>query len=116
MPRIALGVACVMAMVTGMKAQQPRPRQTTPDEFKWNLAELFPTDAAWQAEKTRQSGEFAKAREFKGTLSQSATRLQQALDLQAAQDKALNRLAVYASLKADEDTRNATYQGMKDQV
>jgi len=28
----------------------------------------------------------------------------------------LNRLAVYASLKADEDTRNATYQGMKDQV
>jgi oligoendopeptidase F len=116
MRRITLWVACVMAMATGMTAQQPRTRQTTPDEFKWNLAEVFPTDAAWQTEKTRLAGEFAKAREFKGTLSQSATRLQQALDLQAAQDKALNRLAVYASLKADEDTRNATYQGMKDQV
>ena len=116
MRRIALGVACVVAMATGMTAQQPRTRQTTPDEFKWNLAELFPTDAAWQAEKTRLAGEFAKAREFTGSLSQSATRLQQALDLQAVQDKALNRLAVYASLKADEDTRNATSQGMKDQV
>jgi oligoendopeptidase F len=116
MPRIALGVACVMAMVTGMTAQQPRTRQTTPDEFKWNLAELFPSDAAWQTEKTRLSGEFAKAREFNGTLSQSAARLQQALDLQTAQDKAFSRLAVYASLKADEDTRDATYQGMKDQV
>jgi oligoendopeptidase F len=116
MPRIALGVACVMAMVTGMTAQQPRPRQTTPDEFKWNLTELFPSDAAWQTEKTRLSGEFAKAREFNGTLSQSAARLQLALDLQTAQDKAFSRLAVYASLKADEDTRDATYQGMKDQV
>jgi oligoendopeptidase F len=116
MPRIALGVACVMAMVTGMTAQQPRTRQTTPDEFKWNLIELFPSDAAWQTEKTRLSGEFAKAREFNGTLSQSAARLQQALDLQTAQDKAFSRLAVYASLKADEDTRDATYQGMKDQV
>jgi oligoendopeptidase F len=116
MPRIALGVACVMAMVTGMTAQQPRTRQTTPDEFKWNLAELFPSDAAWQTEKTRLSGEFAKAREFNGTLSQSAARLQLALDLQTAQDKAFSRLAVYASLKADEDTRDATYQGMKDQV
>ena len=117
MQRIALWVACVMAAaVTGMTAQQPRTRQTTPDQFKWNLAELFPTDAAWEAEKTRLSGEFAKAREFKGTLTQSAARLQQALDLQTAQDKAFSRLAVYASLKADEDTRNATYQGMKDQV
>jgi oligoendopeptidase F len=116
MQRTALWVACVMAAtVTGM-AQQPRTRQTTPDQFKWNLAELFPTDAAWEAEKTRLSGEFAKAREFKGTLTQSAARLQQALDLQTAQDKAFSRLAVYASLKADEDTRNATYQGMKDQV
>ena len=117
MQRIALWVACVMAAaVTGMTAQQPRTRQTTPDQFKWNPAELFPTDAAWEAEKTRLSGEFAKAREFKGTLTQSAARLQQALDLQTAQDKAFSRLAVYASLKADEDTRNATYQGMKDQV
>ena len=40
MRRIALGVACVMAMATGMTAQQPRTRQTTPDEFTWNLAEL----------------------------------------------------------------------------
>jgi oligoendopeptidase F len=116
MQRIALGVVCVMVTIAGTAAQQPRTRQTTAEAFKWNLTELFPSDTAWQAEKTRLSAEFAKAREFKGTLSQSAARLQAALDLQTQQDKAFNRFAVYASLKADEDTRDATYQGMKDQV
>ena len=105
-----------MVTIAGLAAQQPRTRQTTPDAFKWNLTEIFPTDEAWQAERTRLSAEFAKARPFKGTLSQSAARLQEALDLQAAQDKAFSRFAVYAGLKADEDTREATYQGMKDQV
>jgi oligoendopeptidase F len=113
---MALGFACMMMTAVGMTAQQPRTRQATPEQYKWNLTEIFPTDEAWQAEKARLAGEFAKASEFKGTLSQSAARLQQALDLQTAHDKAFNRLAVYAALKADEDTRNATYQGMKDQV
>ena len=116
MQRIVLGVVCLMVTIAGLAAQQPRTRQTTPDAFKWNLTEIFPTDEAWQAERTRLSAEFAKARPFKGTLSQSAARLQEALDLQAAQDKAFSRFAVYAGLKADEDTREATYQGMKDQV
>ena len=96
MRRIALGVAGVMLTIAGLAAQQPRTRETTPDQYKWNLAEIFATDEAWQAEKARLSQEFAKARDFKGTLSQSAARLQQALDLQTAQDKAFNRVAAYA--------------------
>ena len=35
------------------------------------------------------------------------------MDLQTAQDKAFNRVAAYASLNADQDTRNSNYQGPK---
>ena len=116
MLRLVAGMVCVMGAIVSVSGQQPRTRESTPEAYKWNLAELFPSDEAWDAEKGRISAEFAKAREFKGTLSKSASRLQEALDVQTAQDKAFSRLALYASLKADEDTRNAKYQGMKDQV
>ena len=95
---------------------QERTRATVPDQYKWNLAELYPGDEAWHAERTRIEQDLPKARAFKGTLGQSAAQLQKALDLNAEQDKALNRLATYASLKADEDTRLSNYQGMRDQV
>jgi oligoendopeptidase F len=95
---------------------QERTRATVPDAYKWNLGELYPGDEAWQAERTRIDQDLAKAAGFRGTLGQSAAQLQKALDLNAEQDKALNRLATYASRKADEDTRLANYQGMRDQV
>jgi oligoendopeptidase F len=101
--------------VYGTHAQE-RTRATVPDQYKWNLAELYPGDEAWHAERTRIEQDLPKARAFKGTLGQSAAQLQKALDLNAEQDKALNRLATYASLKADEDTRLSNYQGMRDQV
>jgi oligoendopeptidase F len=111
-----VALAGVMATGVSVVAQEQRTRESTPDAYRWNLAALFPTDEAWLAEKVRISADLATARPFKGTLAQSPQRLAQALDLQATQDRALSRLAVYAGLKADEDTRNATYQGMKDQV
>jgi oligoendopeptidase F len=95
---------------------QERTRATTPEQYKWNLAELFPSDEAWETERARIEKELPNARAFKGTLGQGAAQLQKALDLNAEQDKTINRLATFASLKADEDTREARYQGMRDQM
>jgi oligoendopeptidase F len=109
------GVCAAMALVA-VGAQEPRTRAMIPDAYKWNLAEIYPSDEAWRGETARIEKALAEARAFKGTLAQSPARLQAALDLQATQDKALSRAAAYAGLKADEDTRVATYQGMKDQI
>jgi oligoendopeptidase F len=106
--------ACILG--ASIVIAQERTRATVPDPYKWNLTELYPSDDAWQAERTRIDQDLAKASAFKGTLGQSAAQLQKALDLNAEQDKALNRLVTYASLKADEDTRLSNYQGMRDQV
>jgi oligoendopeptidase F len=107
------GLASIV--VYGTSAQE-RTRATISDQYKWNLSELYASDEAWQAERARIDQELPKASAFKGTLGQSAAQLQKALDVNAEQDKAVNRLATYASLKADEDTRLSNYQGMRDQV
>ncbi len=116
--RHPLALAALAAFILGatIVIAQERTRATIPDQYKWNLAELYAGDEAWQAERARIEQDLPKARAFKGTLGQSAAQLQKALDLNAEQDKALSRLATYASLKADEDTRLSNYQGMRDQV
>jgi oligoendopeptidase F len=111
----AVILAALVAAGSYVVAQE-RTRATTPEQYKWNLAELFPSDEAWEAERARIEKELPNARAFKGTLSQGAAQLQKALDLNAEQDKTINRLATFASLKADEDTREAKYQGMRDQM
>jgi oligoendopeptidase F len=117
--RHSLSVAFVsfaLVLISPLLTAQERTRATIPDAYKWNLAELYPSDEAWHTERARIEKDLALVPPFKGTLAKSAARLQQALDLNSQQDKALTRLHTYASLKADEDTRVATYQGMRDQV
>ena len=93
-----------------MSPAQERTRDTIADQYKWNLTDLFPTDAAWRAEKDRLAGTFGEAAAFAGTLGQSPERLAAALSLQTAQQKAFGRLFVYANLAADQDTRVSANQ------
>ena len=113
--RTLLAGILVAASVAGSHAQEST-RAATPDQYKWNLADLYASDDAWRAEQSRLEKEMASGASYAGTLAQSAARLQEALDVSTDLDKALNRLATYASLKADEDTRVANAQGMRDQV
>ena len=113
--RLLAGLCLAAAAAAGLAAQE-RTRASIPDAYRWDLTPIFASDDAWRTEKDRIQADLKAVAPFKGTLSQSAARLQAGLDLQTAQDKALNRLASYAGLKADEDTRVSVYQGMRDQV
>jgi oligoendopeptidase F len=107
--------ASVVAMTTLMTAQE-RDRTKVPDKFKWNLADVYPSDAAWRAEKDRIAAELPKLRQFQGKLAASAQTLAEALDLMYHLDKELSRLYVYASMSADEDTRVSTTHGMQQEM
>jgi oligoendopeptidase F len=113
--QLLAGLCLAATAAAGLLAQE-RTRASIPDAYKWDLTGIYPSDEAWRADKDRIAADLKAAAPFKGTLSRSAARLQEALDLQTAQEKALNRLFSYAGLKGDEDTRVATYQGMRDQV
>ncbi len=102
--------------MSSVTAEGARTRQTIEDRFKWNLAELYPSEAAWRVEKLRLTTEITKIRGFEGTLGSSAATLADALELVARLDKEVSRLYVYASMLGDEDTRESGPQGMQQEM
>ena len=73
----------------------------------WDLHDLYPTVAAWDAERVALEREIGGVAKYKGTLGRDATSMLSAFDAISLIDKRLARLAVYASLKSDEDVRVA---------
>jgi len=108
-------VLLAVAAATSIGAQD-RSRDQVPETYKWNLADLYPSDEAWRSAKAQVAGEIAQAAAFQGTLGQSSARLQAALDLQYGQLKTLARLSTYAGLSADQDTRVGAYQAMRQEM
>jgi oligoendopeptidase F len=106
----------VLAAPSLAAPQEERDRAKIPEKYKWNLAEIYPSDETWSKAKDALVARIPEIGRIKGTLGQSPASLLAALELQAALGKALGRLAVYASLSADQDTRESRYQGMKSEM
>ncbi|MDE3057616.1 MAG: hypothetical protein KGJ59_06640, partial [Bacteroidota bacterium] len=92
---------------------QERDRSKIPDQYKWNLTEIYPTDEAWQKAKEDLAAHIPSIEQFKGTLGRSPEQLFKCLDLLSNLNKTFARLYSYASMKSDEDTRVSNYQAMK---
>ena len=97
-------------------AAQERQRSDIQDQYKWSLADIYPSVQAWQAAKDTIAAEIPKLKEFQGKLGSSAATLADALDATFRLDKELSRVYVYASMLADEDTRESTHEGMRQQM
>jgi oligoendopeptidase F len=82
----------------------------------WDLTDLYPTDAAWEAERQALLKAIPGLKAQKGTLGRSAAAMKAALEAQSDINKRTNRLYTYASLKADEDRRVAANQERKSQA
>ena len=95
---------------------QDRSRTSIPDRFKWNLADIYPSEAAWRDAKDKLKPQMAAIAPFKGTLGTSPARLADALDTVNRIAKDVQRAFTYASLLADEDTRIAKHQGMQQEM
>jgi oligoendopeptidase F len=113
--RLAILLVTVTAM-TVMLAGQERDRAKVPDALKWNLADIYPSETAWRAQKEKIEKELPKLREFQGALGSSAKTLADALEYMSTLDKELSRLYVYASMLSDQDTRLSGPQGMQQEM
>src|SRR6188474_3288405 len=107
----AVTVACLSLTLS---AQGDRAKIDT--KYKWNLADLYPSDDAWRAAKDKLPPEIAKLASFKGTLATSPARLADALDAVNRVGKEFQKVALYAGLIADQDTRVSKYQGMNQEM
>src|SRR5215216_1951908 len=106
----------VMLCLSVASLGQERTRARVPEKFTWNLADVYPTQAAWRAAKDRITADLPRLREYEGRLGSSPQTLADALELMSRLDKELSRLAVYASMLADQDTRVAEAQGMQQEM
>ena len=102
--------------LSGALDAQERDRSKVADRHKWNLAEIYPSDAAWRTAKDALVAGIPKLRELQGKLGTSAARLADALELVTRLNQELSRVYVYASMMADQDTRVSAYQAMQQEM
>src|SRR4051794_6909395 len=95
----------VIGAMTLTLVAQERDRNKISDKFKWNLADIYASDAAWRVAKDKFADESGQILQYKGRLTSSAAILSEALEKQTALSKELVRLYVYTGLLADQDTR-----------
>ncbi len=89
-----------------------RTRDQIPQEDTWALEDLYPSDESWEQALSALTARQAEAAAFAGKLGESGETLCAFLHLVEDVDGQSELLANYAMRKADQDTRNATYQAM----
>ena len=88
-------------------------RSEVPEEYTWNLKDLFESDEAWLTEMEALRGMIPGIASYEGRLQESADTL---LAFFRASDDIMIRLSTlfgYASQKCDEDTNNSFYQDLR---
>ncbi len=109
-------VALVLMMLKITAGAQSRDRSQTPEKYKWNLEDLYPSVAAWRTAKDKLTADVQQLRQYRGQVGSSAATLADTLDLQNAFAKELGRLYTYTSLLADQDTRDSAHEGMRQEM
>src|SRR5512141_1724884 len=109
--RILIVLSLAVASGVSGRAQQQE-RSAVPDKYKWDLSQIYPNDQAWRAAKDKLAADIPSVRAFKGTLASSPQKLADALERTSRLSKEFARLAVYAGMMSDQDTRVSAYQGM----
>ena len=88
-------------------------RSEVPEEFTWNLKDMFESDEAWFAENEALKALPAQIAAYQGKLGVSAEELLGFFRLQDEAELRLSKLYGYASCKGDQDTGNSVYQDMR---
>jgi oligoendopeptidase F len=110
-----VGVFILVSLSAVIPAQE-RDRARIADKYKWNLADIYPSVAAWRQEKEKITAEIPKMKTFAGKLGSSAKTLADALETMSRLDKELSRLYVYSTMSSDQDTRASEPQGMRQEM
>ncbi len=82
----------------------------------WDLTPIFPNVEAWEAARAAVAAELPELEKYRGRLGESPALLREALERQSAASLRFVRVALYANLKADEDTRDAAAQERSQKV
>ncbi len=93
-----------------------RSRQEIPERYRWDLSAVFPGPEAWRKAKGALGEDLGALLRFPGTLGGGASILADCLDLVTRLGKDYARLRCYASMRSDEDLRDAANLGMEQEI
>ena len=86
-------------------------RNETPEKYRWNVEEIYPSYEAWQQDKAeveKKYVDFDYAATYKGKLGDKK-QLLSLFSMQYEGARKAEKLYLYASMKRDEDLRNAKW-------
>lgn len=106
----------LIAFVSIISVSQTLERDQVEDKYKWNLADIYPTVDAWQADVDMLKTEVEKLADFKGTLGESSDKLYTALKTGNDITKTLWRAWVYASNLSNENLNISENQALLQQM
>jgi len=91
-------------------------RDEVPDKYKWDLTDIYKSDAEWRAAKDVISAKLNEVEKFRGTLTKSAENLLKCMEFNTEISKEAYKLFSYASMSSDLDTRDMKYTGMRQEL
>jgi oligoendopeptidase F len=91
-------------------------RQTVPERYKWNLADVCRDWDEWTGLYRELAGGIEKLKAFEGTLAQGGARLLAAFKAQDAAGALMYRVWYFASLHYDQDQRDNGVNARRQQV
>jgi oligoendopeptidase F len=106
-------VFCIFATMNGYSQKS---RNEVPDQYKWDLSNIYKSDVDWRAAKEKITIQLGEVEKFKGTITQSAENLLKCLEYNSAINKEATKLFIYAGMNSDLDTRDMKYTGMKQEL
>jgi oligoendopeptidase F len=116
MSRTRLAFICFGISVMTAAAAEAAERKDVPDRYRWNLADLYSSDAAWTQAKESLAKRLPELAKHRGHLGKSSKELLATLQMLFDLDLELSRLSVYASSLSDEDVRAAHPREMRQAV
>ena len=89
------------------------PRSEVPEEFTWNLSDIFASDDKWNEELEELKAYPERMAAYDGKLGESAKTLLDWFTLSDEITVRVSKFVEYASCRSDQDVGNSFYQGMR---
>ena len=99
----------------GKSAALPE-RAGIPEEYKWRLEDIYPTQEKWEEEFSALKARLPELAEFRGTLARSTARVKELFKLRDELSITLEKLFVYANMRSHEDTADSKRQGPANRI
>ncbi len=107
------GAALLCILAIQVRAAE---RSEIPTQYTWNLADLYANEAAWVAAKAKIAAQIPDLGRYQGHLGDSAAMLHEALAAIMATSQELAKLAPYASMLNDQDSRIGRHLEMRQEA